>query len=38
MALFSHVLNHVVIRLQTALYELENPRKGLSLRRDNLGA
>ena len=29
LALFSHILNHVMIRLQTALYELENPRKVL---------
>jgi len=25
LALFSHLLNHVVIRVQTALYDLENP-------------
>ena len=31
LALFSHVLNHVVIRLQSALYELENPRKVLQV-------
>ena len=35
LALFSHVLNHVVIRLQSALYEIENPRKHLDA--DNLG-
>ncbi len=35
LALFSHVLNHVVIRLQSALYDLENPRKSLKL--DNIG-
>lgn len=29
LALFSHILNHVVIRLQSALYELENPRRVL---------
>lgn len=27
LALFSHILNHVVIRLQGALYEKENPNK-----------
>jgi len=27
LALFSHILNHVVIRLQGALYERENPNK-----------
>ena len=31
LALFSHVLNHVVIRLQSATYELENPRKIIDL-------
>ena len=35
LALFSHVLNHVVIRLQSALYEAENPRKHLDV--ENLG-
>ena len=35
LALFSHVLNHVVIRLQSALYEIENPRKHLDA--DNMG-
>jgi protein SMG5 len=30
LALFSHVLNHVVNRLQTAIYEAENPRKELA--------
>lgn len=35
LALFSHVLNHVVIRLQAALYELENPHKHLDA--DNMG-
>lgn len=34
LALFSHVLNHVVIRLQSALYELENPRKILKVDTD----
>ena len=29
LALFSHMLNHTVIRLQAALSELENPRKPL---------
>lgn len=27
LALFSHILNHVVIRLRNALYEKENPNK-----------
>ena len=27
LALFSHILNHVVIRLHNALYEKENPNK-----------
>ena len=27
LALFSHILNHVAIRLQSALSELENPRR-----------
>lgn len=27
LAFFSHMLNHTVMRLQAALYELENPRK-----------
>ncbi|ELT89650.1 hypothetical protein CAPTEDRAFT_168258 [Capitella teleta] len=31
LALFSHILNHVVIRLQAALYEIENPRKVLTV-------
>ena len=31
LALFSHVLNHVVIRLQSALYEVENPRRVLKV-------
>lgn len=31
LALFSHILNHVVIRLQSALYELEHPRKVMQL-------
>ena len=30
LALFSHVLNHVMMRLQAALYELENPPKILT--------
>ncbi|XP_064619024.1 nonsense-mediated mRNA decay factor SMG5-like isoform X2 [Lineus longissimus] len=30
LALFSHVLNHVVNRVQTAIYEAENPRKELA--------
>ena len=29
LALFSHILNHVVIRLQATLYDLENPRMPL---------
>ncbi|XP_013389352.1 protein SMG5 [Lingula anatina] len=36
LALFSHILNHAVIRLQTALYEAENPRKVLELEDDIL--
>ena len=35
LALFSHILNHVVIRLQSALYELENPRKVLDVPSDD---
>ena len=27
LALFSHIVNHMVIRLQGALYEKENPNK-----------
>jgi len=30
LALFSHILNHVMMRLQTAIYELENPRKAFN--------
>jgi len=29
LALFSHVLNHTIMRLQLALYELEHPRPPL---------
>jgi len=29
LALFSHVLNHTIMRLQSALYDLENPRPQL---------
>lgn len=31
LALFSHIINHAVIRLQSALYELESPRKVLEV-------
>ncbi len=31
LALFSHLLNHVIIRLQSAHYELEHPRKMLDI-------
>ena len=31
LALFSHIINHAVIRLQSALYELESPRKILEV-------
>ena len=27
LALFSHTLNHVIIRLQSALYDRQNPNK-----------
>ena len=36
LALFSHILNHVVIRLQSALNELENPRRVLTVEDDDL--
>jgi protein SMG5 len=29
LALFSHILNHVIMRLQSALYDLENPQRRL---------
>jgi len=29
LALFSHVLNHTIMRLQSALYDLEHPRPPL---------
>ncbi|WAR00713.1 SMG5-like protein [Mya arenaria] len=35
LALFSHILNHVVIRLQGALYERENPNKILQANTHN---
>ena len=31
LALFSHILNHVTMRLQSALYDLENPRRIIKL-------
>jgi len=31
LALFSHILNHVTVRLQSALYDIENPRRVLKL-------
>ena len=36
LALFSHILNHVVIRLQSNLYELENPRKSIEVPSEGL--
>ena len=37
LALFSHILNHVVIRLQSALNELENPRRILTVDDEDSG-
>ena len=37
LALFSHILNHVVIRLQAALYEKENPNKILQSKNHMFG-